>query len=135
MKGIILAVGLLIVATTVLAATAQRDWIGTYQTKQTQLMSPAKSDNYLTITRMSGGGARFAFESASATCVGEADFRTAKVPNGNDIMLSTYDDSGGVCVMRVHREGNIIVTAEDGCDGLHGGDCTFSGTYKPEKRR
>ena len=68
----IFAVSSIFTGATVLAATLPSGWIGTYQTTQTQLISPAMSDNYLTVVRMSGGGIRFMFQAVSAGCIGEA---------------------------------------------------------------
>ena len=136
MRSLGVVVALCAIATAGLAATYQSRWIGTYKTKQMQLVSSAKSDNYLTVTRMSGGGYRFTFEAVSAGCIGEADFRTAKLATGNDMMLSTDDGNGGVCIMRVHRDPDAtIIAAEDGCEQLRGMECTFSGTYRPESRK
>jgi hypothetical protein len=131
----VVAAAVLAVPAIALGATVAHGWIGTYQTKQTQLISAAMSDNYLTITRMSGGGIRFTFQAASAGCLGKVDFDASKLPRGHDVVLSTNPEDGSLCIMRLHHEGDTIVAAEDGCDQFHGMECTFSGSYGPEKHR
>jgi hypothetical protein len=111
------------------AATGWHGWVGRYQTTQTQLTARAKSDNYLTITQMSGGGYRLTFEAASAGCIGQVDFSEPRLPPGQDATV-TNDEEGAVCVMRLHHEGDTVIAAEDGCDQFHGAECTFSGTYR-----
>ena len=131
----IVAAAVFAVPAIALGATAEHGWIGTYRMKQTQLVSSAMSDNHLTVTRMSGGGIRFTFEAVSAGCLGQVDFNAPKLPKGGDMILSTNDDSGSACIMRLYHDGDTILASEDGCEQFHGMECTFSGAYRPERHR